>query len=305
MKTDNLFYRLFKTLPTLVLELAGITVDNPDGYAFRAEEVKQTAFRLDGLLMPPPDAPDAPLVFLEAQAQPDEDFYGRFFSEIFLYLYRSVPRRPWRALVIYPQRAMERLDFRYAELLALPLVQRVYLEDLATFPTPSLGLQLLQLLVASPDVAVRQAQHLARHARTESIALPLRQIEFLDLIETILVYRLPQLTRQEIQTMLGLTHAELQKSRFYQEVFAEGRQEGRQEGHQEGRQEGHQEGRQEGRQEESVALVLRLLQRRFGALPASQEHLIRRLSLAQTEALAEALLDFQTIADLTAWLAAQ
>ena len=40
MKTANLFYRLFKTLPTLVLELAGITVDNPDGYAFRAEEVK-------------------------------------------------------------------------------------------------------------------------------------------------------------------------------------------------------------------------------------------------------------------------
>ena len=52
MKTDNLFYRIFSTLPTLALELAGVTVANPAGYGFRAEEVKQTAFRLDGLLVP-------------------------------------------------------------------------------------------------------------------------------------------------------------------------------------------------------------------------------------------------------------
>ena len=94
MKTDNLFYRIFNTLPMLALELAGVTVANPAGYGFRAEEVKQTAFRLDGLLIPPADDPAAPLIFLEAQAQPDEDFYGRFFSEIFLYLYRCKPRPP-------------------------------------------------------------------------------------------------------------------------------------------------------------------------------------------------------------------
>ncbi len=67
MKTDTLFYRLFRTLPELALQLAGLPVD-AGGYAFRAEEVKQTAFRLDGLLMPPADRPDAPLVVLEAQA---------------------------------------------------------------------------------------------------------------------------------------------------------------------------------------------------------------------------------------------
>lgn len=100
-----------------------------------------------------------------------------------------------------------------------------------------------------------------------------------------LFYRLFKTPPTLDPTMLGLTHAELQQSRFYQEVFADGCQ--------------------EGWQEESVALVRHLSQRRFGVLPASQEHLIRRLSLAQTEALAEALLDFQTVADLTVWLAAQ
>ncbi len=293
MKTDNLFYRIFSTLPVLALELAGVTVANPGGYDFRAEEIKQTAFRLDGLLIPPADDPSAPLIFLEAQAQSDEDFYGRFFSEIFLYLYRSAPRPLWRALVIYPRRATERIDPCYASLLTLPEVQRVYLEDIADVSTPSLGIQLLQLLITPPATAFEQGHRLARQIRTASERLPLPLAEALDLIETILVYRLPKLTRQEIQTMLGFTHADLKQSRFYQEVFAEGRQEGRQEGH------------QEGRQEECVALVLRLIKRRFGRIPAKQSQQIRSLPLANAEMLAEALLDFQTVDDLTAWLAAQ
>ena len=124
MKTDTLFYRLFQTLPELALQLAGIPAEQAQRYTFRAEEVKQTAFRLDGLLLPPPDAPEAPLLFLEAQAQPDEAFYGRFFAEMFLYLHRRAPRQPWRALVIYPRRTTERLDARYAEVLALDVYKR-------------------------------------------------------------------------------------------------------------------------------------------------------------------------------------
>lgn len=166
MKTDNLFYRIFNTLPALALELAGVTVANPAGYGFRAEEVKQTAFRLDGLLIPPADDPVAPLIFLEAQAQPDDDFYGRFFSEIFLYLYRSVPRPCWRALVLYTRHAIERLDPCYASLLTLPEVRRVYLDDLINIADPSLGLQLLQLLVAAPRAAAEQARRLARQLQT-------------------------------------------------------------------------------------------------------------------------------------------
>jgi predicted transposase/invertase (TIGR01784 family) len=289
MKTDNLFYRIFSTLPGLALELAGVTVANPGGYSFRAEEIKQTAFRLDGLLTPPPDDSDAPLIFLETQAQPDDDFYGRFFAEIFLYLYRAVPRPGWRALVIYPRRTTERLDPCYASLLTLPEVRRVYLEDLVEVPTPSLGIQLLQLVTATPRTVLERAHRLARAVRAAGPSPPFPLAEVLDLIETIVVYRLPKLTRQEIQTMLGFTHTDLKKSRFYQEVFAEGQE----------------EGRQEGRREECIALVLRLLNRRLGRLPASETRRIQHLSLTAAEALAEALLDFQNPSDLATWLAAR
>ncbi len=83
MKTDALFYRLFQALPGLVFELAGL--DDLDGrsYRFRSEEVKQTAFRLDGLLEPPETNPDAPVVFVEVQMQAEEEFYGRLVRRDF------------------------------------------------------------------------------------------------------------------------------------------------------------------------------------------------------------------------------
>jgi len=120
---------------------------------------------------------------------------------------------------------------------------------------------------------------------------------WLDLIETIVVYKLPRLSREEIQRMLHLPDVELKQTRFYQDVFAEGRIEGRVEG----RVEGRTEGREEGRQQEAT-LVLRLLRRRLGAVPAEAESRIRALPVAELEALGEALLDWHTSAELMAWL---
>ena len=61
-------------------------------------------------------------------------------------------------------------------------------------------------------------------------------------------------------------------------------------------------GRGEARGEAKV--TLRLLTLRCGPLNAEQESRIRSLPLARLEALAEALLDFEGMADLKAWLAA-
>jgi hypothetical protein len=51
-------------------------------------------------------------------------------------------------------------------------------------------------------------------------------------------------------------------------------------------------------------MTLRLLGLRCGPLSAEQENVIRSLPLERLEALAEALLDFEGMADLNAWLAA-
>ncbi len=59
---------------------------------------------------------------------------------------------------------------------------------------------------------------------------------------------------------------------------------------------------QEGRQEEGATLVLRQLARRLGQITPEVREQIQQLPLAQLEELGEALLDFDSMQDLTAWL---
>lgn len=63
-----------------------------------------------------------------------------------------------------------------------------------------------------------------------------------------------------------------------------------------------QKGEQRGKQQEALALILLLLTRRFGAIDSDVEQRINGLSTNQLENLAEALLDFSTLADLISWL---
>jgi predicted transposase YdaD len=61
-------------------------------------------------------------------------------------------------------------------------------------------------------------------------------------------------------------------------------------------------GFEQGRQEGELNLVLRLLNRRIGLIEHPVEAQVRALSLAQLEALGEALLDFSRPSDLQEWL---
>ena len=63
------------------------------------------------------------------------------------------------------------------------------------------------------------------------------------------------------------------------------------------------EGKLEGRQEEGYSIVIRQLTRRFGSVEDQLQEGIQKLSVAQLEELSEALLDFETVTDLTVWLA--
>ena len=55
-------------------------------------------------------------------------------------------------------------------------------------------------------------------------------------------------------------------------------------------------------QQGETKVVLRQLKRRFGELPPNITETIQKLTVEQLEDLGEALLDFETQADLTNWL---
>ena len=285
MKTDTLFYRLFQRAPKLALELLGLDYAN-DSYCFSSEELKQTAFRIDGLLKPLTTDPEQPLIFIEVQYQPDHDFYGRLFSEITLYLYLNKPKRNWLALVIYPNRSIEKsTSIEFLPFLNSPQLQRIYLEDYQNRSDLSPTLEFIRLIASDKEQTITRAKELAD--RLDKI-----DVDGLDFIETILVYKLPHLSREEIKKMLALNEVELRQTRFYQEVSAEGRQEGKQ------------EGLQEGKQLECILLLSRQLRRKFGLQPQLENslHDLISLPLEKLEDLADALLDFKAVTDLEIWL---
>ncbi|MBD2363563.1 DUF2887 domain-containing protein [Anabaena minutissima FACHB-250] len=63
MKTDSIFYQLFAEFPSIFFELIGYSPDHAQGYQFRSVEIKQTAFRIDGVFLPTANNPDQTVYF--------------------------------------------------------------------------------------------------------------------------------------------------------------------------------------------------------------------------------------------------
>ncbi len=303
MKTDSIFYRLFQEYPAAFFEVLGQPGETAQNYTFTSVEVKQTAFRLDGVFES--SSPHFPTYFVEVQFQEDRRFFDRAISEIVLYLAQNERVTDWR-LVVWVARPslLQPLPAKYR--LLSPNVTIVSLNQLPAGSEQSLGVNLIDLIVCPVSQAPEKVVNL--RTRLQSLTEPTLRGLLVDLMETVLVYKFAHLSRKEIEAMFGLS--ELKQTRVYQEAREEGVQIGRQEGVQIGRQEGVQIGRQEGVQigrQEGVRLgeaklLIRQLSRRFGNLSPSQQERIAALSLEELEHLGEALLDWQSPADLPDWL---
>lgn len=72
LKTDSIFYRIFQSLPSTFFELINQPPSLASAYQFSSVEVKQLAFRIDGVFLP--NTPELPIYFAEVQFQPDKKF---------------------------------------------------------------------------------------------------------------------------------------------------------------------------------------------------------------------------------------
>ncbi|GCA74986.1 hypothetical protein MiTe_01814 [Microcystis aeruginosa NIES-2520] len=228
MKTDSLFYQIFLRFPDSFFDLIGQPQPGAANYQFTSQEVKQLSFRLDGLFMPLREDIQQPLYLVEVQFQPDDTLYYRLFAELFLFLKQYQPPHPWQIVVIYPHRGVEReQSLHFGEILNLASVRRIYLDELPYGDNPSLGIGVIKLVVESETAAVRTAQTLIERTR-EEITDQSSQRQLINLIESIIIYKFPQKSREEIEAMFGLS--DLKQTRVYQEALAEGEEQGLQEG---------------------------------------------------------------------------
>jgi predicted transposase/invertase (TIGR01784 family) len=142
-------------------------------------------------------------------------------------------------------------------------VRRIYLNELENIPQTSIGLATVQLITLSKAKAIDSTRKLIQRVR-EELTPDQKPQELLQLIETILVYKLPLLNRREIETMFSLD--ELKQTQYFQDVREEARQEGREQG--------IEQGIEQGRLNKALEAVSRLL-----ALGLSVEQVASALEL--------------------------
>ncbi|MGB8247144.1 MAG: Rpn family recombination-promoting nuclease/putative transposase, partial [Chlorobium sp.] len=136
----------------------GYSANHAQGYQFRSVEIKQTAFRIDGVFLPTANNPDQTVYFCEVQFQKDELLYHRVFAELFFYIDQNPDIYDWYVVIIYPKRSLEPNETRLHQiLLDSPQVQRVYLNEIE--PTSqTLGIDIIKLVVEPEETAPNRAR---------------------------------------------------------------------------------------------------------------------------------------------------
>jgi predicted transposase YdaD len=134
MQSDSLFYELFQTSPQVFFELIGTQPPQQGLYSLISQEVKQTRFQIDGVLLPHHRRTDLPIYFLEVMGyrpKQGKKFYQELITEIHLYLNDYEPKNDWRVVVIYTQRSYDPgLPIHLSEYAQGDRLQRIYLDKL-------------------------------------------------------------------------------------------------------------------------------------------------------------------------------
>ena len=255
MRTDTIFYQLFQTFNTLLFELLNLPVE--DGYQFVSVEVKEKAFRFDGIFTP--DSIDKPIYFVEVQFQKKPNFYWEFLSEIFLYLNQYQPENDWKAVSIFSDRetAPKKISIFQQELIANHRLIFVYLNELED--SDSIAIGIIQLIIHPEKDAPKIVQGLKQQNLNSDI---------IELIEAVLVAKFKKLTREEIESMFALS--DLKNTRVYQDALQEGEQKGLTRGLQRGLTRGLQKGWKKGKQEGKQEIALNLLRLGMNAEQVAQ-----------------------------------
>jgi predicted transposase/invertase (TIGR01784 family) len=205
--------------PTLLFELIASFPPQAEDYRFDSIEVKETAFRADGVFLPPTS--EGNVFFCEVQQAKDNLLYERLLAEISIFAYRERDSfKDWRAVVIYPTRDIEqeRLDV-VQEFLDSGRITRIYLDELGEIENLPWGLGLMALTMLSSNEMVEKAREMLQQSETSDEGSAI-----LDLVTTAIVYKFSELNRDEVLAMLGL---ELKEPRAFRETRAEGKAEGK------------------------------------------------------------------------------
>ncbi len=222
MISDPVFYRLFAASPETFFLLLGMAMEDALAmaarYQFEALEFKETSHRLDGVFLPKEQG--LPLYFLEIQFYFLPSVFADLLAKAYTYLKRHDPAQLFYGVVLFAERELEPKELApYQPLLDAGIIRRYYLDEMPELNCASLGLSIIHLIQGAVSEAPALARGLVARADAEIDDAALRA-DLIQLIETIIIYKLPKFSREEIQAMLLVR--DVRETRVYQEAFEEG-----------------------------------------------------------------------------------
>ncbi|NJL58766.1 MAG: DUF2887 domain-containing protein [Desulfobacteraceae bacterium] len=240
MKTDSMFYELFKLHPASLFELAGLEAQGE--YVFGSITVKSTEKRMDGFFRRKDG--EGPNGFLEVQGYDDRMIYWRQLREISSEYEQTKSRKPFVAIILFLDK---KYDPKNCPVSFLPpnRMIRLYLPDCLK----AIGDKASPLTVFKP-IVLKKKKLLPEavpkwKAEIDSLNLSESMNKVLiDLLENAILSRFPKLTLEEIKKMIRLTP--LDKTVAGRELIQMGMNEGILKGLEKGRIEGHTEGFEKG-----------------------------------------------------------
>ncbi len=252
MKTDSLFYELFKAHPASLFELAGLEAEGE--YAFESITVKSTEKRMDGFFRRTDGSGQN--IFLEVQGYDDEAIYWRFLREISVYYELTEKRLPFAAVILFIDKKYDPENCPITDFKPPNRLIRLYLPDCLK----AIGDKASPLTVFKPIVLEKKKllPEAVPKWKNEIDSLKLSESMnkvLIDLLENAILSRFPKLTLEEIKKMIRLTP--LDKTVAGKELIQMGINEGVLRGLEKGRIEGRTEGELIGK----IHLAQRLLKR--------------------------------------------
>ncbi|MBD2318172.1 DUF2887 domain-containing protein [Phormidium tenue] len=197
----------------------------------------------------------------------------------------------------------EGIPRQFHELFVSQRIRCVYLDTLRDRSDNSLEVGIVELIIADESVTLDMARDLVRELRNREREATVSQ-KTVELIVDVLLNKFNNLSRKEIETML--TFDELKQSRLFQELAAdysrEARLEGKKIGEKIGEKRGEKRGEIKGKLQGKQESVLCVLKRRFKRVSAESKAKINCLPESKLDDLLDAICDFKSGRDLTAWL---
>jgi predicted transposase YdaD len=265
MKTDALFYELFRIDPKSLFELAHLSIEGE--YVFESMTVKTTEKRFDGFFRRIDGKGFN--IFLEVQGYDDPVIYWRLFREVCTWYEQNRSKEPFIAIVLFIDETHAPKDCPFAAFTPPNQLITVSLTDALKSIQDSAGvLTVLKPLIFKSKTKLPQVVPKWK-AEINSLKLPEYKLKILtDLLEYAILQRFPNLSLKEIKEMIRLTP--LEKTVAGQELIQLGIEQGVKKGIEQGVKKGKEQGELIG---EIRAIQQIMKQRRFSKAELSQKNI--------------------------------